>query len=346
VRGFAVSREQLGGNAWVDAQLARDLRDGAGHIALRKGTVLRESDAAKLLDLVWTELHLVAAGGDDVVEAEAGERLAELAAGPGSVVAHPVTGHWPIEAAHRGILRVSVDALRAVNAIEALAVYTLYDGQVVETGEAVARAKVIPFAVPRVALERASDWARASGGLVAVRPFMSLRIGAVVNESLGARAAARFQEALDEKVTWLGSVLLAPAFVGSSTDAVANGISDMIDRGADVIVVAGSRPKDPLDPAFLALDRLGAMVERRGVPAHPGSLAWLAHLGEIPIVGMPSCGLFSQATVFDLILPRLVAGERIGASELAALGHGGFLTRDMAFRFPPYRPARDRGEVE
>ncbi|MCC7324843.1 MAG: hypothetical protein IT358_13465, partial [Gemmatimonadaceae bacterium] len=66
----------------------------------------------------------------------------------------------------------------------------------------------------------------------------------------------------------------------------------------------------------------------------------------VPIVGMPACGLFSQATVFDLILPRLLTGERLGVHDLAALGHGGFLTRDMAFRFPPYRQARERGAVE
>lgn len=344
--GFAVGRATFTDNAWVGALLARDLRDATGRTAFRKGVVLRPSDAAGLLALPWEELHLVGAGGDDVVESDAGARLAELAAGSGCAVARPVTGHWPIESVHRGILQVHVDALDAVNAVEGLAVYTLYDGQVVDAGEAVARAKVIPFAIPRISLACASDVARAAGGLVAVRPFQPMRVGAVVNESLGAVATVRFRDALSEKVRWLGSALLAPAVAASGPDSVAAGISGMASLGADVIVVAGSRPKDPLDPAWVALERLGAIVERRGVPAHPGSLAWLARLGEVPIVGMPSCGLFSQATVFDLILPRLLAGERIGGRELASLGHGGFLTKDMAFRFPPYRPARDRGDVE
>jgi hypothetical protein len=82
------------------------------------------------------------------------------------------------------------------------------------------------------------------------------------------------------------------------------------------------------------------------VPAHPGSLFWLARRVEVPILGMPACGLFSQATVFDLILPRILTGERIGSAELAELGHGGLLTREMSFRFPPYRRASNRGEVE
>jgi len=55
--------------------------------------------------------------------------------------------------------------------------------------------------------------------------------------------------------------------------------------------------------------------------------------------------MFSQATLFDLILPRLLAGVPVGAAELAAFGHGGLLGRDMAFRFPPYRAGLDRGAL-
>ena len=84
---------------------------------------------------------------------------------------------------------------------------------------------------------------------------------------------------------------------------------------------------------------------RSGVPAHPGSLLWVARIGAVPVLGMPGCGMFSQATLFDLLLPRLLAGETVGPEELAAYGHGGLLGREMAFRFPPYRAGRDRGTL-
>ena len=80
--------------------------------------------------------------------------------------------------------------------------------------------------------------------------------------------------------------------------------------------------------------------------AHPGSLLWLADWDGVPIIGMPTCGLFAQATVFDLVISRILTGERIGRRELGRLAQGGFLTRDMSFRLPAYRSATERGAVE
>ena len=101
-----------------------------------------------------------------------------------------------------------------------------------------------------------------------------------------------------------------------------------------------------LDPTYSALASIDARMLVQGVPAHPGSLLWLAEWENVPVVGMPTCGLFAQATVFDLVIARLLTGERLGRRELARLGHGGLLTRDMAFRLPAYRTASERGTVE
>lgn len=326
--------------------LTHDVRDPAGRLVLAKGTRLDASHVAILRTLDWVELHLLTLGPDDVHEEVAGERLANAVAGEGVVVGALGAGAWPLVATHRGLLEVRREALEAVNMVDGLCVYTLFDAQVVDRGETVARAKIVPFAIDAATLERGEGAARQHQGVVRVRPFRRASVGAVVQESLGERAMARFEQALGEKVEWFGSTLLPPDFVSATVDAVAAGLERLLGRGVQLIALAGSRAMDPLDPAFEALERVGARLVRHGVPAHPGSLVWLATVGEVPIVGMPACGLFSQATVFDLLLPRLLAGVGVGARDLAGLGHGGFLTRDMAFRFPPYRQARERGAVE
>jgi hypothetical protein len=328
--------------------IVHDVRDTRGVVQIPKGRVLGEHDLGRLGALPWEELHVAELAADDVHEDDAGARLAAAAGGEGVELGTRSAGHWPLCASRRGIVAVAVDTLHELNAREGLSVYTLFDGHVVDAGEMVARAKITPFAVPRPVLAGALEMAEASRGLVRVRAFRAQRVGAVVLSALGERNPAtlgRFARALGEKVCWLGSELEEPVRVDGERAHVAGALRTTLAAGVSVIVVAGTRAMDELDPAFLALADLGAQRVRHGVPAHPGSLFWMARLDGVPVLGLPTCGLFSEATVFDLVLPRILAGDEVGGRELAALGHGGFLTRDMAFRFPPYRTSQRRGEV-
>lgn len=326
--------------------LTGDVRTRDGQPAFPKGTRLRSGDEARLLACPWDVLHVLVLEPGDVHEAEAGRRLAVAVAGEGTSVGECTGGQWPVRATTRGVLRVRVDALAAVNACQDLSVYTLYDGQVVEAGEAVARAKIIPFSIPEATIALGERRAREAGPIIAVRAFQPRRVGALVQESPRPGAIARFRTVFAEKVAWFGGHLDEPVVVAPDEEQLTAGLQALLDRSLDLVVVVGSRAMDPLDPVFAALDGVGASTVRRGMPAHPGSLCWVARRGATTIVGMPSCGVFSQATVFDLLLTWVFAGVPLDAPLLAQFGHGGFLTRDMAFRFPPYRRTRDRGEVE
>jgi hypothetical protein len=328
------------------AVLCHDLRAPDGAVRYRKGRILRADDLPSVAALPWDELHLVRMDAGDVHEDEAGERLARAAAGPGVRVGAASAGHWPLTAETRGIADVAAAALHRVNAVEGLCVYTLFSGHVVDAGEVVARAKITPFVIQGSAVGEAESLAYAAGGLVSVRPFIPTRVAAVVHEPLAAQGLERFELALCEKVRWFGSELLTPRIAEPDADAIAEALAEQVALEARLVVVAGSKAMDPLDPTSRALDELGARRVRHGIPAHPGSLFWLARLRDVVILGMPTCGLFSQATVFDLVLPRILAGERVDARALAELGHGGLLTRDATFRFPPYRPSRRRGALD
>jgi molybdopterin biosynthesis enzyme len=106
-----------------------------------------------------------------------------------------------------------------------------------------------------------------------------------------------------------------------------------------IVLAAGGASTDPRDAFVTAIEALGGHVVRRGVPAHPGSMLWLAKVDRTVVVGLPSCGAYSMATAADLLLPRLVAGEPATARTVAKLAHGGVLDRHQRFRFPAY--ARD-----
>jgi molybdopterin biosynthesis enzyme len=168
----------------------------------------------------------------------------------------------------------------------------------------------------------------------------------VARENLEPKQRTRFEAALQQKVDWFGSRLLPIRYVGPSAVAVADELQALRRQGAEILIVAGASALDPLDPVFGGLDRLGARMERHGAPAHPGSLLWVARWEGLTVLGMPTCGMFSQATTFDLVLPRLLSGETITNREVAELGHGGLLSREMAYRFPPYRTNVARGELE
>jgi hypothetical protein len=346
MKAIAQRREGATVEVLLDRVLCHDVRDAAGKVAAPKGARVDTDVARTLLSIPWEEIHLLALEPGDVHEEDAGRRLAAAVVGDGVEVRGYTGGQWTLAATRRGLLRIRTAALTEVNVREGMSVFTLFDGQPVEPGEAVAKAKVTPLAIPEPIVHEVETIAAAAGGVILVAGFRPSTIGAVARESLDARQRARFESALKQKIDWLGGRLLPVRFAGPSDRSVAEELRALRQEGADVLIVAGASALDPLDPVFSGLALLGATMERHGAPAHPGSLLWLARWDGAPVLGMPTCGMFSQATTFDLVLPRLLAGEPIGNRELAGLGHGGLLSREMAYRFPPYRANAARGELE
>ena len=281
----------------------------------------------------------------DLHEDPAGERVARAVGGAGVSIRDSASGQWSIVAAHRGLLRVATASLAAVNALEGMSVYTLFDGQVVDAGEVVGRAKVTPLVIAEGVVREVEERSRRDGG---AWPYVPSSRGPWARSPRAfARPGSRtrFEATLREKLDWFGARLEGVAYPEAETRAIGQAIEDSIAAGTRIVVVAGANALDPLDPVFTAIERIGGRLLRAGVPAHPGSLLWVARAGSVPILGMPGCGMFSQATLFDLLLPRLLVGETIEPEDLAAYGHGGLLGREMAFRFPPYRAGRDRGTL-
>ncbi|MBF6604092.1 MAG: hypothetical protein IVW53_00710 [Chloroflexi bacterium] len=321
----------------VGAVLAADFR--VGDERWSKGRRLTDHDLARLSGsaiLPPDGLALLVPEPGDLHEDEAANRLAASIAGPGLVLRGPVESRVDLVAAHAGVVRIRVAALERLDRIDPLEVFTIFDGQIVAPGELVASVKVAPQLVPEATVVAGEAVARRRGPIVRIEAFRPTRVGVIVKESVHGPARERFEASVRAKMDGLGSTIVAILYVADAAVAVADALRRVRRAQAGLILTAGARSMDPSDPCFVAIEALGGRVIRRGVPAHPGSMLWLARLGRTPILGLPTCGAYSKATAADLLLPWLIAGAPASRATIARLGHGGILGRAMRFRFPAY----------
>jgi len=321
----------------LGAVVTEEVRAG-GRKLFAKGHRLGEPDLARLAGLD-RPIHAVRLEPDELHEDDAGRRLAAAVLGEGRGrtvdLRGPVQSRYNLVASTKGILRVDGERLKRINLLPGMAVFTLPHGVVVRPGKVVTGVKITPVAVPEATLAEAEAIA-AGRPVVEVRPFQPMAVGVVSTEGMADRVRQRFRETVERKVGWYGGRVVRFEEPAAEPAAVAGAIDELIADGAEVVLVAGGNTIDPLDPTLLALPALGAEMVRFGAPAHPGSMFWLAQRDAVPIVNLASCSMYSKATVADLVLPPIMAGERVGPEEMADLGLGGLLDRGMAWRFPPY----------
>lgn len=323
---------------WVGAVLCRDVLNGDGRPILTKGAVLSAIDEPALRGAHLDVLHVLWLDEGDVGEDAAAVRIAAAVAGPGTAPRPPVESQARLVAAWRGMVEVDVTALAAVNAVDGVTVFTVPDGLHVDAGRTLAGVKITPLAIDEWSLEQAerAAFSAAGGvGILRVRPFLPLRVAAIVRQHLTDDARTRFERSLGMRSTWFGGTVEPVRYVDDSPEHVQRALVDAAGT-ADIVLAVGVASVDPLDVTWQSVVAAGATTIRRGLPMHPGSSYWIADLLGKPVIGVASCGMFSRRSALDLLIARVHAGLPLDAGYLASLGHGGLLGREAAWRIPPY----------
>jgi len=294
--------------------------------AFRKGHEVCNEEICHLQKLGKNHLYLIDLAEDEIHENEAASILAWGLAGGGIAWEDdPREGKIGLHAARDGLLSINTPALAAFNMIDEVMCATRHNHTLVKKGDQVAATRAIPLVMKRAPVERAAAIAAQDGGVVSVKSLRKARAGLVItgNEVYHGLIEDKFAPKLSAKITDLGSTVDGIAFAPDDEDKIVDAIRSHLDNGCDLLLLSGGMSVDPDDVTRSAIRQAGADEVHYGAAVLPGAMFLVAYLGDVPLLGVPACGLHHRITVLDLVLPRILAGEHIGKKELAFMGHGG-----------------------
>ncbi len=319
--------------------------------AFKKGHVITEDDIGHLQRLGKENLYVLNIRNDEMHEDEAALCLARALSGEGiGFSGDPKEGRLDLIASRDGLFTVDVGALVRFNMLGEVMCASVNNNTVVRKGQPVAGTRVIPLVLKRAVVETAADIARDAQGILKIREMKKPRAGIVItgNEVYHGRIKDAFEAVITKKIKDIGGEIIAVYFAPDDPAYIENRIRELISSGADLIITTGGMSVDPDDVTRFAIRNMGAEDMTYGSPVLPGAMFLVAYietenskfeirnskLKRIPILGIPACGMYNKITVFDLVLPRILAGEKIGRSELAELGHGGLCLNCKECRYP------------
>lgn len=302
----------------------------------KKGHIITESDVEDLLTLGKQHIYVACLNGE-IHENDAARRIAVAAADPSCItLSEPKEGKVDLIAADTGLLKVDVNGLEQLNSIDDVIFASRHTHQVVKKGQALAGTRIIPLSIDENRVIEAEDICRRHTPLISIKPFSKLDVGLVVtgSEVYSGRIRDGFGPVVQDKFEALGSRILRKEVVTDDLEMTADAIHGLYKDGAKMIAVTGGMSVDPDDLTPAAIRASGGKVIFYGAPVLPGAMFMLATMGDVPVIGLPGCVMYHRASIFDLVVPRLLAGETVTKSDIIKMGHGGFCNSCKTCRFP------------
>ncbi len=305
----------------VGAILVHNIVGADGRKAFAKGRVLSTDDIAKIRVLGKATVNVAMLDPDDVREDDAAARLARAVAGDGVELSKPSGGRVNLYATTRGFLRVNRDALNRINELNGVTLATIPRFAPVAPKKMIATLKTIGLALPDATVRAVEE----IGAVMNVAPVINAQAAIILTGSANGRARVEeiFVPPIRARLEEFGAQIVSQEFVAEEENAIADALARV---DAQLIVIAGETSiMDAEDVTPRGITRAGGVIELYGAPVEPGNLLLLAYRGVAPIIGAPGCIKSRATNVVDLILPRLLAGERVTRADVIALAEGGLL---------------------
>lgn len=306
--------------------------------AFLKGHIIKGRDLDHLRRLGKNHLFILKPEKDEMHEDEAAVEIANALCGSGvGWSGAPREGKLSLKATCDGLLKVDVEALLQFNMFGDVMCATRHTNTVVRRGQEVAATRAIPLVVARKTVQAAVDAAcNAASGVLMVKPMAKAKAGVMItgDEVYYGRIQDKFQSIIRQKLAEMGGDVLDLVFLPDDDEKIADAATTMVNQGANILITTGGMSVDPDDRCRYALKKAGAVDMVYGSPVLPGAMFMVAYLNKVPVLGIPACGMYAARTVLDLVLPRVLNGEKITRREIAMLGHGGLCLKCKTCEFP------------
>lgn len=311
--------------------LVHNVADTSGKKALKKGTRLTDDHLEQLAGLGHERVMVAVLGPEDMHEDEAAATLAEALQTEALRVTRAVGGRVNLHAAVDGLLEIDAARLLALNSLPGITLATRPQHAILGPGQEstqVATLKIIPYAVRRSDVDYALALAAQHPPLLHLRPLPTGARAALLligEPAAHERLRADFEPPTRTRLARLGTSLDVVEAVAQAPEAIGPAAARLA-AGAGLLVVAGQTSiMDEDDVTPRALREAGAEVTLHGAPVEPGNLLALAYFPQTAVLCAPGCARSLSHNVVDMVLPRLLLGDRLGRAEIAALGLGGLL---------------------
>ncbi len=293
--------------------------------AFRKGHIVTREDIPLLLSMGKEHLYVWEKTPGMLHEDEAAERLAGLCENQYMSRTPVKEGKIELRAEIDGLFLVDVQRLFAVNCQPQLMIATRHTNTLVRKGDKLAGTRIIPLVIEEEALAAAE---RAAGGTPLLELLPLKRTTAAIIATGSEVHLGRIQDAftpiLTQKLAQVGVKVLFQTTAPDDREEILKAIAAARASGAEMILCTGGMSVDPDDQTTGAIRASGAEVVSYGAPVLPGAMFLLGYYADgTPVMGLPGCVMYAKATVFEVVLPRVLAGLPVTRRDLAALGHGG-----------------------
>lgn len=318
--------------------------------AFKKGHIVKEEDIAHFQRLGKENLFVLNIANDEVHEDDAAYALADAIMGEGvKIESGPKEGKINIIADRNGLLKINKHVLTQFNMLGEVMCATLHNNTVVKKGQVVAGTRAIPLVVKKSVVKKAVRIAKKASGIIEVKEIRKPKVGIVItgNEIYYGRIKDAFAPIITKKIAAFNGEIVGIYYAPDDEYFIEARLMELLDAGADMLITTGGMSVDPDDVTRFAIRNFGAVDITYGSSVLPGAMFLVAYISAtvrqsdsataaspIPVLGIPACGMYHKTTIFDLILPRVLAGEKIGRKELAELGHGGLCLNCKECRYP------------